>query len=198
MSKTLIALCSDCPQSGKSTIADRLEDKWCFNRVHFAGVLKEMLGIFLNAFEYDEPEISELLDGSRKNEPLERIPGRPTARQLMQTLGTEWGRNLVNEDVWVEAARQTILGIQDWDEGPIVIDDMRFPNELVMVHELGGKAIKVVRPGAKDTSGHASEGNLPDGEMDRVATFRGENSEQARIIQLAFADELAKELGEDE
>jgi hypothetical protein len=74
-------------------------------------------------------------------------------RELLQTLGTEWGRNLVNEDLWLILARQKLLSM-----GPgMVVSDVRFDNEAEWVRKLGGRIIHVKRDSADRVRQHASE-----------------------------------------
>ena len=40
--------------------------------------------------------------------------------------------------------------------GRVVIDDVRFPNEVEMIQRLGGKVIRIDRPGPAEST-HASE-----------------------------------------
>lgn len=54
-----------------------------------------------------------------------------TPRHIMQTLGTEWGRELIHPDVWVRAMGRRIFS------QPVVVADVRFPNEAMLVRNLG-------------------------------------------------------------
>lgn len=66
-------------------------------------------------------------------------PNGATPRSLMQMIGTEWGRNMIREDLWVELWRQAVDAVP---EGvPIVIDDCRFPNELAECRAKGRTAV---------------------------------------------------------
>jgi CRP/FNR family transcriptional regulator len=58
----------------------------------------------------------------------------------MQTLGTEWGRQCMDADIWVRAwaARAALLT-------SAVADDVRFQNEADMIRNLGGVIIRVMR-----------------------------------------------------
>lgn len=88
-----------------------------------------------------------------------------TPRAALQTLGTEWGRNHVHTNVWVDytmnVARQLLsydgfsvysrtkglqLDAQDPNIKGIVISDIRFENELKAIPDAGGYLIKLVRP----------------------------------------------------
>lgn len=67
----------------------------------------------------------EAIYGKDKEKPLEGYGGI-TGRHLMVTLGTEWGRKLVHQDIWIFALAQKAKNL----EGIIVIDDVRFESEL--------------------------------------------------------------------
>ena len=53
----------------------------------------------------------------------------------MQTLGTEWGRECIGPEVWVDVWKSNV---QKWLDGGlnVVVDDMRFPNEWDAVKAL--------------------------------------------------------------
>lgn len=134
--------------SGKTTATQILQNHFNLVRHPMAGPLKNMvaaLGISRS-----------ILDGpaSVKEQPLERFGGK-SARYAMQTLGTEWGRNCMGHDFWVNQWAATVPA-----EG-CICDDVRFKNEYDKVKEMGGLVIRIVRPGAgvKDGMGamHASE-----------------------------------------
>lgn len=77
-------------------------------------------------------------------------------RRLMQTLGTEWGRQLINQDLWLILAKQRLLNF-----GPgMVIPDVRFENEAAWVRKHGGRIIHVVRPNVAPVEAHASEDGI--------------------------------------
>lgn len=56
-------------------------------------------------------------------------PVCPKDGTLLQLLGTEWGRKIYGEDVWVRCLQNTV---SRYDQGTnlIIIDDCRFPNEF--------------------------------------------------------------------
>ena len=84
-----------------------------------------------------------------------------TPRHMMQTLGTEWGRQLIAPDIWVKAA---IERAKDYAaEGTsVVLTDVRFPNEAKAIREAGGQIWAVLRPGYAIDTSHESEAHTAD------------------------------------
>lgn len=140
---TLIAL-TGLAGSGKSTVADYLIEQHDFARMKFAQGLKDML----RAIGLDDDDI----EGSGKEQPHYKLCMR-TPRHAMLTLGTEWGRNLIGEDLWVRILEDRINGSFHTD---IVVDDCRFPNEAAMIKRLGGQVWRIVRDTDR-TINHPSE-----------------------------------------
>ncbi len=133
--------------SGKTTAAKHLVETHGFVTVKFAGPLKAMmraLGLGEREIEGDLKEVSHRL-----------LAGR-TPRHAMQTLGTEWGRQQFGDDFWVNLAREVALDVID-QGGHVVIDDVRFPNEAAAVRQMGGRVIRIHRPGVGPINGHASD-----------------------------------------
>lgn len=130
--------------AGKSTAAAHLVKHRGFTRVRFAGPLKAMMA----ALGCTEAEI----DGALKETPCELLGGR-TPRHAMQTLGTEWGRDLIAPDLWIRAFNAALPAT-----GNVVVDDCRFPNEAAAVTAAGGILVRIERPGAGTTGyQHSSE-----------------------------------------
>lgn len=142
----LIGLYSPAAQSGKSTVASALQRRLGMRIVSFAAPLKRMVDTLLDAAGLAPDEIYERVYGSRKEEPIPQLNG-VSSRFLQQTIGTEWGRHAVSKDFWVTTTRAAVESV--WALGhPVVIDDVRFPNEFDMVRSMGGKLIRIVRPSA--------------------------------------------------
>ena len=163
----LIGLYSPAPGCGKTTVAslltDLLNDREC---VSFAAPLKiavlnmlDDLGLsgFHYAYEDKEAIIPEL---------------GVSARHMMQTLGTEWGRACIHPDFWVMIARAEAQRTMN-DGKSVVIDDVRFPNEAAMIRDLGGELWRIERPGVIYSGDHSSEGGLEDIAPDRVIVNDG-------------------------
>jgi hypothetical protein len=178
-------------QSGKTTAAKHLM-KSGFVGLSFAHGIRMMLTGLLMTLGYGRNRINELM-----NEDKEQSipPFYKSCRQMMQLLGTEWGRDLIHPDLWVIAARAQIERYGDAD---IVFDDVRFENEAAMIRELGGLIIHVDRLGADDDDRHRSEDGICDHIADRfidndedlesflvdvlIVVGGGKNDSQTKII----------------
>lgn len=137
----LIGLCGH-KGSGKSSVAKILHERHNYTRTRFAGPLKKML----RALGLTEREI----EGDLKEKPSDILCGK-TPRFAMQTLGTEWARDMIGEALWVNAWKAQIELYL-----PAVAEDCRFANEAQAIRDLGGVIWMVERPGATG-DGHASE-----------------------------------------
>lgn len=77
-------------------------------------------------------------------------------RRLMQTLGTEWGRQLIHPELWLLLAQQRLLSM-----GPgMIIPDVRFENEAAWVRKHGGRIIHLTRPASDAVEAHVSEAGI--------------------------------------
>lgn len=153
----LIALYSSVPQCGKSEVAKVLCEHG-FEATKFANPLKNMIRSLLRDFGYSENEITERLEGSLKEEPIPETGGR-SARYLMRTLGTEWGRQMVSDSLWVDRTLMIVEKTLKLDQ-KLVVDDMRFPNEYDAMCNAGFTLVRVIRPGYSAKIDHPSEGRL--------------------------------------
>ena len=70
----------------------------------------------------------------------------------MQTLGTEWGRNMIGPDVWV---RLTMHRVDDLLASGVnvIIDDVRFDNEAEAIRERDGQIVTLSRGPTPATAG---------------------------------------------
>lgn len=144
MTSIFIGIYSPYPGAGKSTLADALCNNYQFERVKLARVLKNILRFYLRDQGLTNFEIESMIEGSDKNKPS-RFLGGKTPRHAMQTLGTEWGRNCMGENFWVDAFINYVRQIRR--EGrSVVCDDVRFPNEFDRIVADGGFMVKITRP----------------------------------------------------
>ena len=159
----LIGLYSPAPGCGKTTAANLLIEH---ERVSFAAPLKRAVWRLLDELGF--PGFHCVYED--KEAIIPEIGVSP--RHMMQTLGTEWGRACIHPDFWVMIARAETQRIMD-DGGSVVIDDVRFPNEAAMIHDLGGELWRIDRPGVSYDGSHESEGALEDITPDRVIVNDG-------------------------
>lgn len=133
--------------SGKTTAAMYLVEEHNFRRIRFAGPLKDMM----RALGLSEREI----EGDLKEKPCDLLGGK-TPRYAMQTIGTEWGRQIIASDIWTNAWHRA-LSVVPPGIG-VVADDCRFPNELAAVRAASPHCLvaRIVRPGLQG-GGHISE-----------------------------------------
>jgi hypothetical protein len=127
-----------------------------FKQHRFANALKKMLTQMLVQAGYLPYQARMLIDHPvQKEEPLAILGGK-TPREAMQTLGTEWGRDIIHPDLWVNV---TFSAIENDHRSQICITDLRFPNELQAIKDAGGKVVRITRPGVGATVGaqHPSE-----------------------------------------
>lgn len=145
----VLALCGKAG-SGKSTAASILVEEYGYTLVKFAAPLKDMLRAI--------GMTNEQIEGGLKEIPSPLLLGQ-TPRYAMQTLGTEWGRNIIGEDFWCSVWRNRARKILDAG-GKVLTDDCRFENELRSVRQMSGTAINIERPGLASIGTHASETSL--------------------------------------
>lgn len=146
----LIGLCSWAPGSGKTTVADiisRQHPDRLVLRPSFAGPLRNMLRGLLVEAGYKHAEAVDALT-CYKHLPLELLSGAPTPRELLRTLGTEWGRQLVHPNIWVGIMDRKIQAAGPDDV--VIIDDVRFPDEFALIRRLGGTVAAIRRKTAED------------------------------------------------
>jgi hypothetical protein len=134
--------------SGKDTAGAHLVERHGFDQYAFANPIRAMLAA-LGAFP-----ASDLIDRDTKEVVIGWLGKSP--RQMAQTLGTEWGRELVHPQLWVLMAQRRWEAAQAAGED-LVITDVRFENEVLWVKAQGGQVIALERSGAAAVSAHASE-----------------------------------------
>jgi len=175
----LIGLYSHAPGSGKSTVANMT---WDFKKISFASPMREFCANLLSALGHDGVVL--LRDRDKKEEKIAEIGVSP--RQMMQTLGTEWGRSCIHPELWIMVAAGAVEQQRKLGRD-VVIDDVRFPNEAEMIRRLGGELWLVDRPGVVYEGGHSSEGALHDIVPDAVINNSG-SLEQLREVVAALLE----------
>jgi len=138
---------------GKSSVARILERKYGYEILSFATPIKEMLkAMGLRDAELNDPVLKEIkLDEYGKS-----------PREIMQLLGTEFGRVMIADDIWVTAMKRKIQ-----PGTKVVIDDVRFENEARFIRDSGGSVLEVKRTKLDENSDtHISEAGIPESLID--------------------------------
>ncbi|MBT2484760.1 MULTISPECIES: hypothetical protein [unclassified Microbacterium] len=155
-------------RSGKDAFADRLVDKHGYVKLGMSDALHEaMLAIDPIVEAYGNVYDTEV-EFARYSELIAEVgyveaKKIPEVRRLLQQLGTEVGRNMIGENVWVQIMARKIDDHRAAGH-PVVVTGIRFPNEVRMIAQLGGQALWIERPGVHaptaGTAAHASENSV--------------------------------------
>lgn len=126
-------------------------------------------------------------------------------RICLQTLGTEWGRNSLYPNIWVDYMYRSVEELVDQNPNTVgvVVPDLRFENELRFFKEQSNcKLIRVIRPGtdaAAESAGlfrHKSEMEqklFADNEFDVVLQNSGTLKsllENAEILARTYSGDI--------
>lgn len=158
-------------QNGKDTCADFLVDKFGYTKYGMADPLKEMLYVLNPDISYkhliENSDIHQTIfkEPCNKSANLKLIVDTvgwedakqiPEIRRLLQVFGTEVGREMIDEDLWVNLADRFIH-----NHTATTIAGVRFPNEAELIRKHNGIIIQVIRPDTdlltKSANKHTSE-----------------------------------------
>ncbi len=155
--------------SGKSTVGDIFEREG-FVLDSFAKSVKDICCIL---FGYDR----DTIEGSTLNSRIWResidkkhtnlLKRDFTPRDAMVLVGTEFGRNMVHPNIWVN----TLFNRYDKNTN-LLITDLRFPNEYEEIKKRGGIVIRINRSN-ENSSNHISECALDNHNFDYVINNDG-------------------------
>lgn len=134
MSKPLIVGFSGKKRVGKDTAADIAAEEYGFERDAFAAPIKT---IAQEVFQLDDHQV---YGGAKEEE--DPFWGM-SPREIMQRTGTEFARGTFHKEVWVDSFRRRM---EETDAQRIVVTDVRFPNEVEAIQELGGYVVRIRRP----------------------------------------------------
>ena len=105
-----------------------------FQRMRFAEPMKDMLvamGLTRQQVEVD------------KELPVPMLGGK-TTRHALQTIGTQWGRDMIDTNLWSNVTQARIRNAIVAGKN-VVIDDCRFENEAIMLKTMGAVIVCVER-----------------------------------------------------
>lgn len=138
--------------SGKDTASDIIVSNYNFKKISFAEPLKKICMELFN-FSQEQMETKKETIDERWN---------TTPRTVLQYIGTEVFRKDINKIIphiennfWVKSLEYNYIGKYD----NLVISDVRFQNEVDMIHKYGGIVIKLTRDN-NNIDNHESESNI--------------------------------------
>lgn len=116
----------------------------------------------------------ENLWGDGKETPLAMFGGK-SAREAMQKLGTEWGRESFGPTFWTDIWKKDYCELtnthRNVENFGVVVDDVRFDSECLAIREMGGIVIEIRRPTLEITGmkyEHSSEAGVRNSSVDYV------------------------------
>jgi hypothetical protein len=132
--------------SGKGSVSDILCERWGFSKMAFADSVKDAVSTI---FQWPR----ELLEGDTETSRQFRETLDPwwsqklgydvTPRLMLLKMGTEAGRKIFHEDLWLLNLSRKINMLPA--DSRIVVSDARFPNEIDFIRKSGGKIVRVIR-----------------------------------------------------
>ncbi len=155
--KIVIALYSIGAQAGKTTVAEYIQRKagdTCAIE-SFAAPIKDMVEVLLRHAGLSDGYIKTRFQPANKENPIpiKALGENGSPRHLMQTLGSEWGRVHIHNEVWTDIMENKIDAWFKRGASIVVIDDVRFPDELKMLEKYQTHIIRL--NGIKDRPAHA-------------------------------------------
>lgn len=126
-------------ESGKDTVAGVLYHAHSAARVAFANPVKEMLMVLLQPYGITRSTLDQREVKERVIPDLGKSP-----RELMRSLGTEWGRKLVHVDIWCKHLEDKIQYYGRFTK-VLIVTDVRYDNEANVIRRRGGEIWHIER-----------------------------------------------------
>ena len=173
--------------SGKDTAAQALMEERGFERIAFADVLRDIAEaidpyVLERAEDDGDIYIFRRLSQVIQNYGWDYSKNEfPDVRRLLQRLGTEAGRDILGENIWVDTA------FARTDADKIIVTDVRFPNEAEGIKARGGTLVRIERKGVDPRNDHPSETSLIDYDFDYTIDNSG-SIEDLREMMLLMHD----------
>jgi hypothetical protein len=153
-------------RSGKDTLAEHWSDRWGYvvmgmsdPLLNMALALNPLIPVPGRESKYgreDEPTTYQRLSTLVARLGYVGAKEIPEVRAFLQRLGTDVGREMIDQDLWVKQAEAAIQ--KHWDEGrAVVLTGIRFPNEVELVRRLAGRTLYLTRGSLSADDSHTSE-----------------------------------------
>lgn len=147
-------------RAGKDEVANILVRDYGYQRVAFADKLREFIFAVNPVVPREDGMAWMYLQGVINQygwDGYKDTPYGAEIRRLLQRLGTEGGRRVLWDSIWIDAA---LTGLDE--SARVVVTDARFYNEFDAIRARGGDIWRVERPGVGPLNEHASENEAID------------------------------------
>lgn len=175
---------------GKDTFAATLTERHGYARIALADPLRDALyrqNPIMGTFPLLDDGITRVREW-RVQDVVDSIGWEkakdyvPEIRTQLQRIGSDAIR-YIDDRFWIKAAFAQIDPLREAGR-PVVVTDVRFPNEADAIKAAGGYLIRIVRDVPSDGDTHASETALNDYRED---LFVGNNGSREDLAYLAYA-----------
>lgn len=182
--------------SGKTSAAKVLVKEQGFVCLSFADPVKivaaqmlEQLNAYLMVYDVSSQKWTYDTIQERK--------GEPQIRKLLQLVGTELGRELYGDTVWIDLLMKNAKNLPR-----VVVDDARFPNEIEALRSEGFKIVRIMRPHQQQVAmvqerypdtwqevmEHPSETAWKDVEFDHIIFAKDLDELRERVVHYVQSD----------
>lgn len=150
---------------GKDTAANVMVRELGFTRLALADPIKKAITIldpFLNKFgdrltaDLAAFESDGVIGSESYFRAWDYVKQMPEARRLLQVFGSEVGRDMFGENVWIDKMYRDAEGLP-----LVVVPDIRFHNEATFLKRHNGFVVSIRRPGVGPVNDHISDRGLP-------------------------------------
>lgn len=167
-------------RSGKDTIGEYLIGRHQACTYALADPIRraasEMFGLPYSSFT-----------GNNPNREVKNLFWGISPREMLQKLGTEAGRNVFGEDIWLKRAEQELINVSEIASNPFfVITDIRFENEAQWVRTAGGIIVHIHRDMEESVNSHVSEHGIKHDSSDLTVHNNGTIEELFRKMDVVM------------
>jgi len=206
-SPALIGIGGNGYECGKDSVADNLVAHRGFQKVFMSEPLERIIYIMNPWIKINKPVVNPYVEA--EGQPKEQFvfwvgqvikyrqlleytdytgaKRQQDVREFLQLMGTEVGRKIIGENVWVSIADKAIWKVREGGT-PVVITGMRYANELAAIKHHGGVLVWVERPGI-EVNEHDSETSVKKEDFDIVVMNDG-SLDDLEYRSLTMADTL--------
>jgi hypothetical protein len=179
---------------GKDTAGKWLVDNRGYRRIGFADALKEA-ALKVDPIVWEDPcaDVTARLAETVARIGWERAKDAfPEVRRFLQELGA--AVRDIDEDFWLRAAMKKVMAANDAGV-PVVITDVRYPNEAASLRRAGFHLVYIDRPGVPQMD-HVSENSLTEDDakyyVRNAGTVDGLHEDMEFIVDNIYAAESAR------